>query len=84
MAADTTAMRDLLDYLAKELAGNPDVVKVTEAFDGEDSVTFNVHADREDLGRLIGRNGKTAKSIRHLVGLIAADQGCRVGVEFVE
>ena len=84
MAIDTAAMNELLMYIVRELVSKPDALSVSETHDEEGNVNFSVQADRDDLGRLIGRNGKTAKSIRQLVSVLAADQGCSVGIEFVE
>ncbi len=84
MATDTAAMRDLLSYITHELASNTEALQIDAVEDGSNSITFNVHADKEDLGKLIGRNGKTAKSIRHLLSLLVDDQDCRVNVEFIE
>ena len=84
MATDTAAMRDLLSYITRELASNADALQIEANEDDSGSITFNVHADKDDLGKLIGRNGKTAKSIRHLLSLLADDQDCRVNVEFIE
>lgn len=84
MATETAAMSELLMYIVRELVNKPEALSVSEAQDEDGNVHFSVRADKEDLGRLIGRNGKTAKSIRQLVGVLGTDQDCNVGVEFVE
>lgn len=82
--ADTTQMRDLLGYITQELVSYPEAVAIQEEAGDEGAIRFLVKANKEDLGRLIGRNGKTAKSIRQVVSVLAADEGVSIEVEFVE
>lgn len=63
--------QELLDYLVKQLVARPEEVKV-EALEEGDAVVYNVSVNTEDLGRLIGRGGRTAKCLRELIGKTAA------------
>lgn len=62
---------ELLTYLTRSLVSRPDEVKIEKEQEGEITV-FKVSVDPEDMGRLIGRGGKTAKAVRELVGKAAA------------
>lgn len=62
---------ELLVYLAKALVGKPDEVTITSETEG-DALLLKVQVNPEDLGRLIGRGGRTAKALREVVGKAAA------------
>jgi uncharacterized protein len=76
-------MKDLVQYLAKALATNPSAVEITEKTDNDASV-LQVKVAKEDLGRIIGKQGRTAKSIRALVNAAAAVSNRRVVLEIFE
>jgi predicted RNA-binding protein YlqC (UPF0109 family) len=65
------ASYELLNYLTRALVSKPDEVKVTSEEEGEATV-LKVSVDPEDLGRLIGRGGRTAKALREVIGKAAA------------
>lgn len=62
---------DLLQYLTKSLVSQPDLVSFSTEEEGDVTV-FKVSVDADDMGRLIGRNGRTAKALRELVSKAAA------------
>ena len=76
-------MKDLVQYLAKALVNNPEAVEVTETT-GDDGSTLKIRVAKEDLGRIIGKQGRTAKSIRTLVNAAALRSNRRVVLEIVE
>jgi len=76
-------MKDLVQYLAKSLVNNPEAVEVTETI-GDDGSTLKIRVAKEDLGRIIGKQGRTAKSIRTLVNAAALRSNRRVVLEIVE
>lgn len=76
-------MKELVQYLARSLVNNPDAVEVTETA-GDDGSTLKVKVAKEDLGRIIGKQGRTAKSIRTLVNAAALRSNRRVVLEIVE
>lgn len=69
-------MKELVQYLAKALATNPASVVVTETLENDASI-LQLKVAKEDLGRIIGKQGRTAKSIRALVNAAAAAAGNR-------
>ena len=77
-----TSMKELVEFIAKSLVDDPSQVHVSE-IEGETSVILELRAGPEDMGRIIGRNGRTANAIRSLVRVLAAKQGKRVTLEIV-
>lgn len=73
--------RDVVEVIARALAGHPDAVKVTEAEHRGQCVVELLMAPG-DLGRVIGRQGRTAQAIRLLAGLAAEREGRRATVDF--
>lgn len=76
-------MKELVQYLAKSLVNHPDAVEVVETA-ADDGATLQLKVAKEDLGRIIGKQGRTAKSIRTLVNAAAARSNRRVALEIVE
>jgi uncharacterized protein len=73
--------RDVADVVARALADHPDKVRVTEGEHRGEAI-IEVFVAPDDLGRLIGRQGRTATAIRTLVAATADRDGHRVNVEF--
>jgi uncharacterized protein len=75
---------DVLVYLAKALVDHPDDVEVTavEEDDGEVVLELRVHPD--DMGKVIGKRGRTAKAIRTMVKAAATREGTSATVDIVE
>lgn len=76
-------MKDLVQYLAKSLVNNPAAVEVTET-PREDASVFELKVAKEDLGRVIGRQGRTAKSIRTLLNAAASKSNRKAILEIIE
>ena len=76
-------MKDLLQYLAKSLVSHPESVEIKETSNDDTSV-FEVKVAKEDLGRIIGKQGRTAKSIRTLLNAAAVVSNRKVVLEIVE
>lgn len=75
-------MRELVEYIAKRLVDDPSQVEVTE-IEGSTSVIIELRVAPEDMGRIIGRNGRVANAMRTLLRVIAAKEGKRVTLEIV-
>lgn len=77
-------MRDLLEYLAKQLVAQPDAVSV-EQFEEEDgTVVLELSVGEDDYGRVIGRGGRTANALRTVVKAAAVKEGRRLLVDIVD
>ena len=76
-------MKDLLLYMAKNLVDNPDAVSVTEISD-EDGLVLELRVAPEDMGKVIGRQGRIAKEIRTIIKTVAQRDGVKVAVEIVD
>ncbi len=76
-------MRELLHYLASVLVDHPEDVRVDEQT-GDDGVTLRLSVRREDIGKVIGKQGRTARAIRNLMHAAAATRQTRVSVQFVD
>ena len=74
-------MQKLLKLLVKTLVTNEDKVKVT-VDEQEKQITFNVVVDESDIGKVIGKNGKMANSIRTIIKSIGAKEHKKVFVKF--
>jgi predicted RNA-binding protein YlqC (UPF0109 family) len=76
-------MRDLLLWLARELVEQPDAVRV-DAVERERAVVLELEVDPSDLGRVIGRGGKTARSIRTVIDAASRREGRRAVVDILD
>jgi len=64
-------MKEFIEFIAKSLVDDPESVRVDEATE-ENRVTLKLHVSKTDLGKVIGKQGKTAKSMRTLFTAVAA------------
>jgi len=76
-------LKDLLLFLARSLVDNPDKVNVTENDNGQ-SVIFKLSVADEDMGKVIGKQGKIAKAMRMVVRAAAGKTRKKVNVDIVE
>ena len=76
-------MKDLLLYIARNLVDNPDAVTVTE-LQGEQELTLELRVAPDDMGKVIGRQGRIAKEIRTLVRSCAQRTCEKVSVDIVD
>ncbi|HUZ78230.1 MAG: KH domain-containing protein [Chloroflexota bacterium] len=75
-------MQELVEYLAKNLVSQPDEVKVEEIDSGRRTIVELTVAP-EDMGKVIGKGGRTAHALRMLLKVAAAKEGKRVVLEIV-
>nr|WP_255688526.1 KH domain-containing protein [Tepidanaerobacter sp. GT38] len=73
---------ELVEYIAKALVDHPENVSVNQV-EGEQSVILELKVDPEDMGKVIGKQGRIAKAIRTVVKAAAAKEGKRVVVEII-
>jgi len=76
-------MKDFIVFILKALANHPKDLVISE-FYGRQTVVFEVRCNNDDMGRIIGRNGKTIGAIRTLFGALAAKQRKKALLEIVE
>lgn len=75
--------RDFIEYVVKQIVDHPDQVEVTRAID-EMGVLITLKVAKEDMGKIIGKNGQTAKSLRILLRVIGSKNNARVNLKIVE
>ncbi len=75
-------MEEVLRIIISSLVENKDAVEINKV-DGEKETKFEVKVAKEDMGRVIGRQGKLAKSIRTVMKSVATKEHKRVSVEFI-
>jgi predicted RNA-binding protein YlqC (UPF0109 family) len=77
-------MEDLLEFLARALVDRPDEVSV-EGFDEDDgTVVLEIHVAEDDVGKIIGRGGRTVSSLRTVMRAVASRQDERVLVDVID
>ena len=76
-------MKELLTYIAQSLVDHPEQVEVTEQT-GDGEITLELRVAPEDMGKVIGRQGRTAKEIRTVVRSYAQRTGVKVSVDTVD
>jgi len=76
------SLKELIEFIAKSLVDDPSQVHVSE-IKGETSVILELRVGPEDMGRVIGKGGRTANAMRTLVRVLAAKQGKRVTLEII-
>src|SRR5262245_20197280 len=75
-------LKGLVEYVAKALVDKPDDVKVDEVQDGNTTV-YELEVDEEDIGKVIGRQGRVVRGLRALVKAAATRKGTRVDLDVV-
>lgn len=76
-------MKALLETIARSLVDAPKEVQITE-IDGEKTVIFELRCNAKDIGKIIGKSGKTVGAMRTLLSSIAAKQGRKAVLEVVD
>jgi len=75
-------LKGLVEYVARALVDKPDAVKVDEVQDGNTTV-YELEVDEEDIGKVIGRQGRVVRGLRALVKAAATRKGIRVDLDVV-
>ncbi len=76
-------MKELINYIAKALVDNPDEVRVTE-IEGDQTSVLELKVAKEDLGKVIGKQGRTARAMRTILNAASAKVKKRTVLEIVE
>jgi len=80
---EVVTMKDLIKYIAQALVDNPDRVEVSEV-QGEQTSVIELRVSKEDLGKVIGKQGKTAKAMRTNLSAASAKVHKRTVLEIIE
>ena len=75
-------MREVLEYIARNLVDDPDAVEVTES-ETDGTVVLRLSVAPDDVGKIIGRRGRTARAIRDVVRAASTRSGVNTAVEIV-
>ena len=76
-------MKDILEVVIKNLVDNVEAVSITEKLDAK-SICYEVKVAKEDMGKVIGKQGKMAKAIRSIMKAVATREHKKVNVEFLD
>jgi len=77
-------MKELIEFIAKSLVENPDAVTISEELDEDGSTVIKLAAAQEDMGRIIGKQGRTAKAMRTLLNAKATRENKRASLQIME
>ncbi|MBI2634895.1 KH domain-containing protein [Candidatus Peregrinibacteria bacterium] len=78
-----TADRDFVEFVVKQIVQFPDQVEVTRTID-EMGVLITLKVSKDDMGKIIGKSGQTAKALRILLRIIGSKNNARVNLKIVE
>ena len=76
-------MKQFVEYIVKNLVDHPELVKIEE-IQGTNTVILELSCDPSDIGKIIGKSGKTINAIRGLLMAVASRNGIRVNLEILE
>jgi len=75
--------RDLVEYIVKSLVDNPDAVNI-KVIEGEKSTILELRVAENDIGKVIGKNGRIARAIRTILSASASSQSKRIILEILD
>ena len=78
-----SGLKEFVEFVARQLVDVPDAVTVSEV-GGEHTTVIELRVDQADMGKVIGRKGETARSLRILLAAVSRRQGKRVVLEILE
>lgn len=77
-------MKEFIEFIVKHLVDHPDNVNIEENRPEENKVVLSLKVNAEDVGKVIGKQGKTAQAMRTLLTAIAAKEGKRAILEIID
>jgi len=77
-------MHDFVEFVIKRLVDKPDGVQLLQEEKETNKVVFQLRVEKEDVGKVIGKKGRTANAIRILLSAIAAREGKRAILEIID
>ena len=78
-----TDMQEFIEYIARNLVDYPEEVHLNK-IDGEKTTIFELRVNKSDIGKIVGKNGRTIKAIRTLLSTTAAKNGLRAVLEVLD
>ncbi len=79
-----SSMKELIEYIAKSLVENPEAVTLDEEEKEDGSILIKLGAAQDDMGRIIGKQGRTAKAMRTLLNAKATRENKRASLQIME
>ncbi len=76
-------MKELIEYIVKALVDDPGSIDIKEVA-GDKITIYELRAAKEDIGKVIGKRGRTASAIRTIISAVSARQGKRAVLEIIE
>ena len=76
-------IKEFVEYLVKLIVDKPEEVEIAEK-SGEHVIIFEIHANKQDFGKILGKHGKNIQAIRTLVNSVSAKAGKRSIIEIIE
>jgi hypothetical protein len=83
LASEGTVLKELVEYIAKALVDSPDQVRVS-AIEGENTSVIELHVAKDDLGKVIGKQGRTASAMRTILNASSMKVKKRAMLEIIE
>ena len=80
---EVAVLKELIEYIAKALVDNPDQVRVSE-IEGEKTSVIELNVSKEDLGKVIGKQGRTARAMRTILSAASTKVRKRAVLEIIE
>jgi predicted RNA-binding protein YlqC (UPF0109 family) len=77
-------MKEFIEFIAKHLVDSPDSVEIEESVSEDKKIVLSLKVKPEDVGKVIGKQGKTAQAMRTLLTAISAKEGKRAILEIVD
>lgn len=77
------SLKELIELMAKSLVDQPEEVSVSE-IDGERTIVYELRVDKSELGKVIGKDGKTARAMRTIITAASMKAGKRAVLEILE
>jgi len=77
-------MKEFIEYIAKYLVDEPEAVVVEETIDQDKKINLTLRVKQQDVGKVIGKKGKTAIAMRTLLTAVAAKEGKRAMLEILD
>jgi predicted RNA-binding protein YlqC (UPF0109 family) len=81
---EAVTMKEFIEFIAKFLVDDPESVVVEETIDQEKKINLTLRVKQEDVGKVIGKKGKTAIAMRTLLTAVAAKEGKRALLEILD